>query len=172
MREKIHSIMQRSNRVTLWTGGLAIFLMTMLGALDVIFMALFGQPIHSTVEMTETLMVAVVYLGLGTVHEKRQHIATDLIYERFPRKVKDFAQVFILLMMTLTFALLTWNGWLAFIKSFRVKEYSVGIVQFPIYPTRFLLAMGVTIALIWCLVDLVIPAIRKEKPIEAPQVEM
>jgi TRAP-type C4-dicarboxylate transport system permease small subunit len=162
MREKIQSFMHHSNTITLWIAGLAIFLMTILGALDVIFMALFKVPIYSTVEMTETLMVFVVYLGLGTVHEKRGHISTDLIYVRLPKKVKDVIDVFIMLMMTLTFALLTWTCWIAFLKSFKVKEYSVGIVRFPIYPTRFFLATGVTIALIWCIVDLIIP--RKEKP--------
>jgi TRAP-type transport system small permease protein len=171
MREKIEHVLLKVNLVTLWISGFAIFGMVMLGALDVISMALFRQPIYSTVEMTETLMVVVVYLALGTVHAKKGHIATDLIYVRFPEAIKKAADIFILLMMTVMFSLLTWSSWFSFSRSFRVKEYSVGLLNFPIYPTRFFLACGVTLGLIWCFVDLFIPAIRNNKP-EGPVVEM
>jgi TRAP-type C4-dicarboxylate transport system permease small subunit len=171
MRNKIASVLSHVNTVTLWISGAAIFFMTILGALDVFSMALFRQPIYSTVEMTETLMVFVVYLALGTVHAKKAHIATDLIYVRFPKRVKEVVDVVILSLMTLFFVLLTWSSWFSFSRSFRVKEYSVGLINFPIYPTRFFLAIGVTIALIWCIVDLIIPAIRKDKP-EGPIIEM
>ena len=88
MREAIHNLLEGSNRVTLWIGGLAIFVMTILGAADVIMNALFKQPIHSTVEMTETLCVIVIWLGLGTVHEKRAHIATDILYLKLPARIR------------------------------------------------------------------------------------
>ena len=97
MRETIHNLLKGSNRVTIWIGGLAIFLMTMLGAADVIMNALFRQPIHSTVEMTETLCVVVIWLGLGPVHEKRGHIATDILYLKLPARLKQAADIFILL---------------------------------------------------------------------------
>jgi TRAP-type transport system small permease protein len=151
----IDGILAKINTVLLFIGGLAILGMTLLGAADVISTLLFHQPVHSVYEGTQTLMVIAVFLGLGAVHQGRAYIAVDVIYVKMPKWFQDAVDYFTLFLMIVFFGYLSWRSWVAAIKSTEIQEYSVGIVLFPIYPAKIALALGVTLALLCCLADLV-----------------
>ena len=60
--------------------------------------------------------------------------------------------------------LIAWGGWVLAIDSWRVREYAEGIVQFPIYPSKFALAVGATLMTLQTLVDLVSALKRADRP--------
>lgn len=151
----IDRYLARINNVLLFLGGLAILGMTLLGAADVISYLVLQTPIHSVYEGTQTLMVIAVFLGLGAVHQSRSYIAVDLVYVRTPKRVQNVIDILTLGLMIVFFSIMAWRSWVAAITSFRIGEYSVGIVLFPIYPAKIALACGVTLALLCCFADLV-----------------
>lgn len=142
------------NNAALWVGGLAILAITLLGGLDIISTFAFGQPIHTTYEATQTLMVLAVFLGLGMVYQNRGHISADIGYRALPPIGRRAADFLTLLLITGYFGALAWRGWQGAIRSWSIGEYSAGLVAFPVYPAKIALAVGATIAVMCCLADL------------------
>ena len=144
----------RFNRITLFIGGLAILAITLLGGFDIIMTAIIGRPLHGVFEATQTLMVIAVFLGLGMIHLDRAYINVEVGYELLPPRGKRLSEALTLLLMLGFFSALAWRGWSNAIHSWRVGEYTPGVVQFPVYPAKFALAVGATLAVICCLIDL------------------
>lgn len=151
----VEALLYRINRIGLFLSGLAILAMTVLGGLDVLSNALLHKPIAGTYEATETLMVFTVFLGLGYLHHGRDYVAVDVFYWRMPTIGRRVVDVFTLVLMTLYFSAIAWQGWSKALESWRIGEYSAGLVQFPIYPARFALAIGASMAVVCCIANLV-----------------
>ncbi|MGV6874086.1 TRAP transporter small permease [Pseudochelatococcus sp. B33] len=147
-------VLHALNKAALYVGGLSILCITLLGGADILSTFIFDQPIHAVYEATQTLMVMSVFLGLGMVHLNRSYICVDLGFDAMPRLGKRFSELVSLLLMLLFFGALAWRGWSQALSSWRIGEYSTGIIAFPIYPARFALAIGSTIAVACCIVDL------------------
>jgi TRAP-type C4-dicarboxylate transport system permease small subunit len=155
------------NTTALWIGGVSILGITLLGSADVLSTLLLGQPVHAVYEGTQTLMVMAVFLGLGMVHLHRSYVSVDLGYDRLPSAGKRISELATLLLMLFFFGALAWRGWAQALDSWRIGEYSAGIIAFPIYPARFALAIGSTLAIVCCLTDLVQGA-RFRRPRDLP----
>lgn len=150
----IRTGLDAANRLALWIAALAVMAMTLVGGIDVLSTALLGQPVHTTVEGTELLMVMVVYLGLGMVHQTRSHIAVDFIYGRLPTLGQRAIDIVVLALMFVFFAVIAWQGGVAALRSWRISEYAPGLVPLPLFPARLALALGAGLAALNCLVDL------------------
>ena len=142
------------NKVALWVAGLSILGITLLGAVDILSTLLLGQPIHSVYEGTQTLMVMSVFLGLGMVHLNRSYISIDLGYDALPALGKRISELLTLILMLCFFGALAWRAWAQAFSSWQIGEYAAGIVAFPIYPARFPLAIGATLAIACSVADL------------------
>ncbi len=150
----IDKILYRLNLAGLFIAGLAILVITLLGGADIISSAIFGRPIPAVFEATQTLMVIATFLGLGMVHLRGSHISADIGYDAMPETGKRISEAVTLIMMLAFFGALSWRGWEAAMKSWHIGEYSPGIIQFPVYPARFALAIGCSLALLCCVSDL------------------
>jgi TRAP-type C4-dicarboxylate transport system permease small subunit len=138
-----------------WLAGASLFLMMVLGAVDIVGTKFFDRPLPGTFEATEALMVLTVFLALAHVQARRQHIAVDLIVSRLgpgPRRALDLVAR---LLTVGVFAVIAWQGWVFGSSSFQVREYASGIVQFPVYPSKLALALGATLMLFRALLDLI-----------------
>ena len=58
------------------------------------------------------------------------------------------------LLSLLFFALIAWFGWKSGLHSAGVGECSPGIVNYPVWPARLVLAVGATLMSVQCLFDL------------------
>jgi TRAP-type transport system small permease protein len=150
----VRSILRMLNRAAIAICAVAILSMTVLGGVDVITTALWGKPIPGVYEMTETLMVFTVFLSLGYLHQERAYIAVDAAYEHFGPRVQRLADHLSLLLIATMFGLISWRAWGTALRSWEISEYSVGLIQFPIYPSKFAFAIGCTLLVISCLADL------------------
>jgi len=142
--------LDRSNAAALWTGGLAVLLMSVSGGIDVLFTAILSKPVPMVYEMTETLMVLVVFLALGHLQMTDGHIAMELVPARLGagwRRVHALAVQFVAFAC---FSALTWQAWLMAMQSWAIREYSVGLHPFPLYPAKFAVALGGVLATICC----------------------
>lgn len=132
----------------------AVLAMMVIATADVVG-TMFNHPIAGAHELVETLMVVVIFLALPYAESRDQHIAVDLIYNRLPagwRRVFRFAGLVLGLGF---FSAMSWQGWKLFWNSWVIREYASGAVQFPVYPSKALFALGVTAASIVILIKLV-----------------
>lgn len=125
--------------------GFSLFAMMLVGVVDVVLPKLTGVAFAGAYELTETLMVACVFLPLAWTQERGAHIRMDFLrpgLSGLPRRAID------LLVHTIELAFygtLAFQAWCCALRSLRSREYASGQIDFPIYPTKFLLAGGLSL---------------------------
>jgi len=122
-------------------GALSLFVMMCLTAADVAGRYIFNSPITGTFELTEFLVLILIFSFLANAQAHKMHVTVDLILSRFPRKVRYYVEVFNHLMSLGIMALITWIGTE---RAFELKEVSEASPNLgvPFYPFAFFLVLG------------------------------
>jgi TRAP-type C4-dicarboxylate transport system permease small subunit len=154
MMRRVERVLGLVSNVSAWIAGGAILLMALFGGLDVISTFALGRPLSATVEATEVLMVMSSFLCLGLLHRRRAYIAVDLLRASGGLALRRVLDWLALVLMAAYFGLIAWRGWENAFDSLAVREFSSGIVRIPIYPSKFALAIGMSIAVLWCVVEM------------------
>ena len=140
-----------------WFAGLAIMVMMLLGAADVISTNVFSQPVTGTVELTRSLLVASVFLALALSQQRGRQIRVTLLVERLPTWGQHLSLRIAALCSLLVYLAIAWYGWLEALDSWQSGEASVGALRFAIWPARFALAIGASLMVLQCFADTLLP---------------
>jgi TRAP-type C4-dicarboxylate transport system permease small subunit len=127
--------------------GFATLLITVVISIDVAGRAVFSAPLHSSTEVSELLLVAMVFLGLAAAQQNRQNYAIDVFSRHLPTTVQWTLEVIGYLFCVGVVGLLAWLSTRQAISAYERGEAGFGIISFPIWPGRFVLAFG-----LWLLV--------------------
>ncbi len=149
----------RITRASAVLSGIAILLMMLAGAADVIgtnldVIGLRSQPIPATFEFMGAMMVVTVFLAVSFAQHGRRHIRVELLVRRMPPFWQKAADVLQFALGAMVFGMIARFAWAAAIHGFNVGEYATGIINFPLWPARFVMAFGVTLMTIQCLFDI------------------
>ncbi len=135
--------------------GIAMLMMMLIGALDVIGTNVLLQPIPAAFEFMATAMVVVIFFSIALAQANRAHIRVEILTSRLPRPLRWLAD-FLQYAASLTlFLLIAWFGWKSGIRSVEVNEYASGLINFPTWPARLALAIGASLMVLQCLYDLI-----------------
>jgi TRAP-type mannitol/chloroaromatic compound transport system permease small subunit len=140
--------------------GISLFAMMIMMTLHVIGRKL-AMPVPGAFEASEQLMVVVFSFPLAEISLKKGNIVFDLISRKFPPRIKRRMDMIGNLVGLLLFAPLAYQAWVVALKMFSMREYRQGIIDFPIWPFRLLIAVGLTVFTY----QLVVGWIREEKEI-------
>ena len=77
-----------------YLGAAALFGMMILTTADVIFRYAFNSPILGAFEVTEFLVLLVIFSFLGYTQAQKSHISVDLLFNLFPVKLQTIIEVF------------------------------------------------------------------------------
>lgn len=141
---------------------LATLVMMISIAIDVAFRILYNRSVPGVLEISETALVTAVFLGLAYTGATNSHIAVDLLTERLKKPVLRWV-------LTAAWALSTgFLVWLLFatvtraIPSFLSRETRMGLVAWPIWPSRWIIVIGIFAMLLVAVVNLVRTATGRE----------
>ncbi len=137
------------NRFVLWLSSVlgvlaTIATLTMMVAIiiDVVVRGITGASVPGLFELGETVLVAAVFLGMAYTGATNGHIAVDLLTERLPAQL---ARVLVLIGWLLTAVFV---GWLLYATTLRAvastesNEMRMGLVNWPIWPARWIIVIG------------------------------
>ncbi|MDD9877579.1 MAG: TRAP transporter small permease [Magnetovibrio sp.] len=161
MNERRHPVgrwVLRISRACAFLSGIALLLMMIAGASDVIgtnldIIGLQSQPVPAAFEFMATMMVVTVFLGTALAQARRNHIRVEVIVDRLPPGGRKFMELVQHLLSALMWGLIAWYGWKSGIHSVSVGEYATGLINFPTWPARLILAVGATLMTVQCLFD-------------------
>ncbi len=139
-------------------GGIGLLIAMFLGVADVIGTQ-FNHPVPGALEVTQSTIVLIVFGGLTFAQIRHSHIRVELFYLRAGPKLQSSMDIVTLTMAIIFFALLAWQGYLEAEYSWEIGEATSGLVQFPLYPARYVLTFGACLFLVQLALDL-ITAIR------------
>jgi len=103
---------------------------------------LFNRPVHGALEITEFIMVGLVFLTLAHTQAIKGHIQVELLIGLMSRRKKLVLDLVTYVLGTVIFALITWQGWVSFMDSWGIREKTDGLIPFPVYPAKFVVPLG------------------------------
>lgn len=118
-------------------------ILAVLITVDVAQRWVYGGSVHGLLEVAELLLVAVVFLGLARAETTGAHVRVTLATNRLPEPTRTRLRGCSLLMVA------AFTAWMATeltqqaIEAVLTGEYRVGLLRFPLWPARTLVAAGV-----------------------------
>lgn len=142
--------------------GISLFVMMVMMTIHIVGRKI-GQPVPGAFEASEQLMVIVFAFPLAEVGLRKAHIIFELISRALPKRTQARLEIFQHIVGLLLFGPLTWKAWQIAWNNFLIREYRQGIIDFPIWPFRVALAIGLSVFLLQLVLSL-IRSIKQEEP--------
>jgi TRAP-type C4-dicarboxylate transport system permease small subunit len=124
-------------------GALSLIMLVM--AVDAIGRKVSG-PLPGGYETSMALMVLVMFLPLAFGERRKANISVDLVVRLFPPKVRTLLEAIGAILGIAIFVLITWLGLGDARYSTLVGEYWPGIVSYPVWPFRWIVPIGSSVA--------------------------
>lgn len=124
-----------------YAGSYVLFGMMLMTTCDVVGRYILNLPITGAYEITEAMMVTLVFFFLGYTQAERSHVAVDLVVKQLPHSLRV---VIDLLTHVLSFLMILLVGWMSIVRwleLMRIKEYTP-ILYIPVSPFLLILALG------------------------------
>ena len=135
------TIVNWTTRLSGYLGGIVLFGMMMLTTIDVICRYFFNASILGVYEITEFMMVCLVFLSLSFSQKLKGHVAVNILVDRLPNKPKQIFDVFNFLISIILILLIAWMSFDRGIELFHSNRVS-GNLTIPVYPFFFMVALG------------------------------
>lgn len=147
---------------------LSILALAMLLTAEAISRSFFHTSIRGLYEIAELLIVVVVFLGIAQAEVARNHVRVTIVTDRIPTRIGSIVRGFALVLaggfLGWMFVALTVKAW----ESFASQEFKVGLLNFPVWPSRVLVAFGIGLLVFVCVykgVGMLIAGIRPRQPL-------
>lgn len=139
---KLQDLMQRS--LGLITAVL-LFMMMILTLLDVFGRYLFNSPIMGAYEITELMLVVLIFAGIPLAGANDEHIAVDLIDGVVPRVIAKVRDIMIALVMAVVLGALSKSIWHKGLEAIKYGDQSA-MLQVPMSPVFFVISVTLALA--------------------------
>lgn len=142
------------NRVLATVAGLLTGLITVIVCIDVASRDLLNWSVQGASEVTILLLVALIFLGLAGAEAKGENFAVTMLVHKLGPQPRRVLAVITTALSVAAIGMLAWFSWTRAIDSVRSDEQSYGVIAFPIWPSKLLIAFGLTMLVLQLLVGL------------------
>jgi TRAP-type C4-dicarboxylate transport system permease small subunit len=127
-----------AERVLQWTANAALALMMLFTVVDVIGRYLINQPVRGGLELTEFLMVILIFAALPVVTGRDEHVTFDLADRFFPGRAGRWQRV---AGQAIAVALSLGLAWVMIARGLRMQPIgdATQILKVPLYPFAYLM---------------------------------
>ena len=145
----MQALTDRLTRALTWIGGAALVLMMIHVVADVTLKYLFNKPVPGTAEIVAAYyMIGVVFLPLAWIETHNRPIVVELFYDRMPPWAKPPLDALGTAASLTFYGFLFWQSVKIALESYERGEYVDGMWRGVVWPSRFLIPMGLAIALL------------------------
>lgn len=137
-----------------YLGATALFVMMCLTSADVVGRYLFNRPITGVFEVTEYLVLILIFSFIGYTQSQNSHVAVDLLMTKLPPRMRVYIDLANHLVCLGLMVLITWMGFEKALDLRAVGEVSPNL-QIPAYPFVFFLVLGCMVMCIELFRDIV-----------------
>ena len=134
-------------------GAVALFAMMLLTTADVVGRYVFNSPIIGAFEITEFLVLILIFSFIAYTQAEKGHISVDLLFSRFPKRARIIIDLVNHSICLVVLALIAWMGYQQGLELKEVAERSANL-GIPRYPFAFFLAFGCVVMCIEFIRDL------------------
>ncbi len=145
-----------------YLGSAALFLMMLLTTADVTGRYLFNKPILGAFELTEFLVLILIFSFLANAQAAKTHVSVDLLLGRLPKKWQTVVRS---LNHAVCLGLMGLFVWMSALRSMELKEYAEASsnLGIPKYPFAAFVVIGFAVLGLEYIRDLIRMAKAKKK---------
>jgi len=147
-------ILERLALAVLLVGGLGMLMSMFLGVADIVGTQILLIPVPGPRELTESTMVLIVFGALAYAQIRRAHIRVELFYFQMPPRIRATMDVITDLAAIAFFGLILSEAFSEARYSLQIGEATDGLIRFPLWPARFVLAAGCALVIVQLLLHL------------------
>ena len=136
-----------------YVGAFSLFVIMCLTTADVVGRYLFNRPITGVFELTEYLVLILIFSFIGYTQSQKSHVAVDLLADKIPVKIKALIEIGNHIACLILMILITWMGVEKAFELRAVGEASPNL-QIPAYPFAFFLVLGCVVMCIELIRDI------------------
>jgi TRAP-type C4-dicarboxylate transport system permease small subunit len=157
------------DRVLGAAAAILLFCLMAVTTVDVIGRYLFNIPLRGGFEMTELLLLTLIFAGLPLVSRADEHVTMDFIDGMLGERGRQFIRRFVDLLCGLIILGLAWR---VFVKAGKIAGYgdTTDILRIPVGPFVYLMALMVLVTAIVHIVKAFLPSPDKPKAFDPDQV--
>jgi TRAP-type C4-dicarboxylate transport system permease small subunit len=123
-----------------------------------------GHPIVGAFESGVLMLVFILYLGLAYTQSQHGHVNVDIIINLLPRKTREILAILCLFLGLVILSLMFWQSGLVGLKSLQIREYTPGLIPFPIWPGKLIVPFGLFFFIVQIIVELIQLIYRQVTP--------
>jgi len=142
------------NRVLTAIGLALLFVMMVMGAVDVIGRYLFSSPIIGTLEMSQAFLAVIVCFGWGYTQAVKGHVNVDLFLKRISPRNQAITNFITTLFALGIFVIITWQSIITGIEWLQ-KGRLLYVVDWPVAPFQFCVTLGAIVLCLVIIIDLI-----------------
>ncbi|MFH2133172.1 MAG: TRAP transporter small permease [bacterium] len=154
---RVAGVLERILKITVdisaGTSAVIVFVMMFPITLDVILRYVFNKPLHGTYQLAEFMMVGAVYLSIAYVQAHREHIKLEVATNRLSPRMQMLLDIIGHWVGIGIFAIITWQAGKAAWETWRIGDYTMGIVEWPLWPAKTAVAFGCGLLVLQLLAD-------------------
>lgn len=133
--------------------GTALLMLTVVP--DLFARSFFGEAVYGMAETGIFLLVLIVYLALGAAQVRKEHFHVGVLDTLISRDAQRWVWVARFALSALVTGLFTWYATRGAIDSTLGLEQSYAVIEYPIWPAKIVVAMGLLLLTVQFLMDLV-----------------
>jgi len=141
IKQKIFKILGLISKYWAQIGNIALAGMMLLTTADVIGRYIFNSPVLGAYEITEYLMIILVFSFLAYTQSEKGHVNVDIVYNHLPTKVRKAFECFNHLVCLIMLILLSWRGIHRVIDIYNAGQESI-LLKIPDYPFAIFVVIG------------------------------
>jgi TRAP-type C4-dicarboxylate transport system permease small subunit len=143
MRKITHKV----NQILAGFCGWLMLAMMLLLVLDVVTRFI-GWPMQGMAELSVFVMMVVIYLGLARCEERKEHVGLEILRNLLPGRKRRRLDWINALLAVVTVGIFSYAVIDNAIFSFLRNESLEGTVELPIWPTKFIIVVGIVFYMI------------------------
>lgn len=115
---------------------------------DVVSRLTVNRSLPGMIELSETCLVFIVFCGMAYACLQRTHISVDILSYAVSPRIRLGMRVIVGFLTTIFLAWAVYATGSRSISSFLTGEYKFGLLEWPVWPSRWAITAGFTLALI------------------------
>jgi TRAP-type C4-dicarboxylate transport system permease small subunit len=141
LNQRLEGVVQPITKLMSRIASVILFSMMLLTITDVFLRKVFSRSILGTVELTEFLLVIVIFFALAHTEALDGHVKVDLIISRFSGRIQGLVDMITQFVCFLISGLITWST-VVYSEKMRVSGEVSQDLWIPIYPFLYIVAVG------------------------------
>ena len=115
-----------------------------------------GAPISGVINLSESLLVVAIYLGIARTQQAKHHVSLELVTMRLSERHRRLLNLFVVTPVSIAIcSVFVLSSWDYALEAWRIREKMDGAPYYPIYPPKIAVAVGLSLLWLQLLVDLV-----------------